>query len=66
MSNPFSCQCKIKNKRNWRVMHRNHNHSYFESPKGEEHYSEYSTVFCLKCTGCGRTKAKYVKELEDE
>ena len=66
MSHSFSCKCKIKNKKNWRVMHRKHNHSYFESPKGAEHPSDYSTVLCLKCTGCGRTKAKYVDELEDE
>ena len=38
MSHSFSCKCKIKNKKNWRVMHRKHNHSYFESPRGAEHY----------------------------
>ena len=32
----------------------------------KEYASDYSTVLCLKCTGCGRTKAKYVDELEDE
>ena len=61
--NPCRCGTRI----NWRVMHRYHNHSYFESPKGGEHWSRYSTVFCISegCTGCFRTKSDYVVDLPD-
>lgn len=48
------------------VVHRRHNHSHFESPKGEEHYSLYSTVRCTKCGAIGSTKAKYVDDLDDD
>ena len=68
MSGWSPCTCKGTRKermKNWRVYHRNHNHSYFESPKGEEHYSDYSAVGCLKCTGFFRTKADYVFGLKD-
>ena len=65
MATSFGCTCDIKDKRNWRVAHRNHNHSYFEAPKGQAHLSAYSTVFCLKCGAFGRTKAQYVYELAD-
>ena len=65
MAVSFGCKCEEKNKENWIVIHRRHNHSHFEYPKGEEHYSFYSTVLCLKCRALGRTKAKYVDELED-
>jgi hypothetical protein len=65
MSESFGCKCEIKDKNNWRVIHRNHNHSHFESPKGAEHYSKYSTVRCMKCQSIGRTKAKYVSHLLD-
>jgi hypothetical protein len=65
MSVSFGCKCEDKDKKNWKVVHRNHNHSAFESPKYAEHYSEYSTVKCLKCGLIGRTKAKYVCELDD-
>ena len=65
MSVSFSCSCEIKNKDNWKVLHRKHNHSAFESPPYAEHVSEYSTVICEKCGGCGRTKAKYVDGLKD-
>jgi hypothetical protein len=60
-----SCDCKIKNKDRWRVLHRNHNHSHFQYPKGEEHYSERSAVICLDCGKVWRTKAKYVDGLKD-
>lgn len=61
----FGCQCKVKDKSNWRVLDRNCNYSYFEAPKGCKHLSDYSTVVCLKCRAMGRTKAKYVDGLED-
>ena len=32
----------------------------------KEYASDYSTVLCLKCTGCGRTKAKYVDVFDNE
>ncbi len=66
MAVSFGCKCEVKDKKNWVVKHRNHNHSAFESPKYEEHYSEYSSVRCTKCHACGRTKAKYVCLLEDD
>ena len=65
MSVSFGCKCAIKEKSNWKVLHRECNYSYFESPKGGRHHSRYSTVFCLKCRAMGRTKAKYVDDLDD-
>lgn len=65
MSESFGCKCKVKDKSNWRVMHRKHNHSAFEFPKYGFHPSAYSTVLCLKCKAIGQTKAKYVDELDD-
>lgn len=63
---PCTCKGTEKEKRkSWRVLHRYHNHSYFESPKGEAHYSDYSQVVCINCMGNFRTKANYVSELED-
>ena len=66
MCQSFGCKCEIKDKKNWRVVHRNHNHSYFETPKGEEHYSAYSCVRCIKCKAMGQTKAMYVNDLKDD
>lgn len=66
MAKSFSCKCEKKDKKNWIVVHRNHNHSAFEYPKYHAHYSEYSTVKCIVCGDIGRTKAKYVAELKDE
>ena len=68
MSESMHCICegKLKDKiKNYRVVHRYHNHSYFQSPKGGEHHSRYSTVKCLKCKACGTTKASYVDILPD-
>lgn len=63
---PCSCEGTQKEKRkNWRVIHRNHNHSYFEKPKGQQHYSDYSAIICIKCRGFFRTKSSYVCELKD-
>lgn len=65
----FGCKCEERKKpveeRNWKVIHRHCNYSYFEYPKGQQHSSEYSEVICLSCNACGRTKAKYVDDLED-
>lgn len=44
----------------YRVLHRNHNHSHFETPKGAEHFSWYSGIVCLRCGWIFRTKAKWV------
>lgn len=64
MSQSFGCKCNVKDKVNWRVLDRNINYSYFESPRGAPHYSAYSTVICTKCKQMGRTKAKYVDDLK--
>ena len=66
MSSGAFCICKPVDRAVWRVMHRNHNHSYFEYPKGGEHYSQYSTVRCTKCHSVWHTKAAYVLSLKDE
>ena len=66
MSNSFGCKCKIKDKTQWVVLHRECNFSHFQKPKGQQHYSEYSLVECLKCGAFGRTKAKYVSKLKDK
>ncbi len=60
-----SCICEIKDKKNWVVIHRNCNYSYFQYPKGGYHYSDYSLVRCMKCENIWRTKANYVSELKD-
>ena len=62
MSVMKTCDCDRKN---WRVWHRNHNHSYFEYPKGEAHYSDYSGIICLNCNWHFRSKAKWVNETKD-
>ena len=49
----------------YKILHCKHNHSHFEYPKGEEHYSEYSTICCTKCGMIWRTKAKYVETLKE-
>jgi len=65
--NPCICEgTKEERMKYWRVRYRNCNYSYFEYPKGQKHYSDYSLVVCLRCTGCFRTKANYVHELKDE
>lgn len=69
MSVSFSCHCEERKKpvekRNWIVLTRKGNHSYFEYPKGGFHPSNYSTVYCCSCGSMGRTKAKYVEKLRD-
>ena len=61
--NPCKCGTRI----NWRVTRRNQNNSYFEAPKGQAHYSKYSSVTCIskQCNGAFRTKANYVDSLPD-
>lgn len=66
MTISFGCKCEVKDKKNWKVIRRNYNNSFFESPRGGRHYSEYSSVRCTKCGAIGRTKAKYVVELDDD
>jgi len=58
MSNMQTCLCDRKH---YRVEHRNHNHSYFESPKGGAHYSDYSGIRCVNCGHLFRSKAKWVR-----
>ena len=62
MSNMQTCLCDRKY---YRVEHRNHNHSYFESPKGAAHYSDYSGIRCMNCGHRFRSKAKWVKSCPD-
>jgi len=57
MSTMKTCMCERKH---YRVEHRNHNHSFFESPKGLSHYSDYSGIRCMRCGWCFRSKAKWV------
>lgn len=53
-------------RKNWEVVVRHGNFSYFEYPKGQFHSSDYSTVRCSICPNvCFRTKAKYVDDLPD-
>ncbi|MHA1280592.1 MAG: hypothetical protein ACTSQ8_25835 [Candidatus Helarchaeota archaeon] len=66
MSVNIPCTCIPRDRSGWVVQMRNCNYSYFESPKGLKHFSEYSAVLCKKCGGTWRTKAKYVNELPDE
>lgn len=69
MSVSFSCHCEERKKpienKNWIVLVRKGNYSYFEYPKGQFHHSNYSLVFCKSCKAFGRTKAKYVELLRD-
>lgn len=60
MANGKTCAC---GRENWVVIHYKHNHSYFETPKGGWHRSDYSTIECKKCGHVFHTKAKYVDTL---
>jgi len=62
MSVTKTCLC---DRSNYRVEHRNHNHSYFETPKGLAHYSDYSGIRCLACGWRFRTKARWVLSCPD-
>lgn len=67
MAVSFGCKCperkKPIEKRAWRVVQRQCNHSAFNG----YHYtpSDWSHVVCLKCQATGRTKAGYVAQLRD-
>jgi len=67
MSVSFSCHCQERKKpvdeRDWIVLYRKSNFSYFEYPKGQRHRSDYSHVKCNVCEAQGRTKANYVDYL---
>ena len=68
MSGDNACTCEGTRKermKNWFIIQRNYNLSHFETPKGEPHYSKYSTVMCKKCNMCRRSKADFVYELPD-
>lgn len=61
---PCTCEGTWKEKRkNWVVLHRNCNYSYFEFPKGCKHFSDYSLISCTRCLGRFRVKGKYVDDL---
>lgn len=62
MSNLKTCDCL---RQYYRVVHRHHNHSYFESPQGQPHYSNYSGIVCMRCGWRFRTKAKWVNGCPD-
>lgn len=67
MAVSFSCRCSERHKpiaeRQWVVGDRNCHHSAFAGY--HRTHSDYSTVFCLVCRACGRTKADYVSQLRD-
>ena len=65
MSGSVFCKCKPVDRKNWIVLVRHGNYSYFESPQGCFHPSDYSELYCRKCGGLWRTKAAYVSEIED-
>ena len=58
------CRCEKSDKNNWYVLTYHGNYSHFQYPKGQFHYSDYSTVVCQKCSSVWRTKAKYVENLK--
>jgi hypothetical protein len=67
MSVSFGCKCgERKNRakqRAWIVIARKCNYSAFNGYRYAS--SEYSDVLCLSCGACGRTKAGYVRRLQD-
>lgn len=68
MSGGPACNCegpRSERMKNWKVVQRHCNHSYFQYPGGAKHYSDWSSVQCLKCHRFWRTKAKYIDELPD-
>ena len=63
----FGCVCPERKKpikeREWVVSQRNWNSGSFVKEGGE--WSRYSDVRCLQCGAIGRSKSKYVDELDD-
>lgn len=75
-SNPCTCEGSRKDRmKNWVVTRRNYNTSTFESPRGQRHYSEYSSIACngdggaerqyKGCLKTCRSKAAFVENLPD-
>lgn len=66
MAVPFNCKCperkKPIEKRAWVVTQYKWNTGAFVKDGGT--FSNYSQVRCLKCGNTGRTKCKYVEELD--
>lgn len=62
MSGGRGCRCKIKNHDNWRVLQYKCNHSAFNGYNYTP--SDYSSITCVECHSCWRTKAKYVDKLQ--
>ena len=60
MSGHIPCTCGNRNGLRLLKELKNTNYSYFESPKGQAHYSNYSTVACIKCNGYYRSKSKII------
>jgi hypothetical protein len=68
MSGWSKCTClgtRKERMKNWYVLRRHYNLSYFERPKGQPHFSDYSVVCCRNCTMMVSTKSKYVDSLPD-
>lgn len=68
MSGHTPCTCKGTRKermKNWYIPsgYKNTNYSYFQYPKGQAHYSDYSTVMCSNCLMVFRSKAQFVNNL---
>lgn len=68
MSGGTSCRCKPKKTteqrlKRWRIVTYQGNHSAFNGYRFAS--SEYSSITCLDCSACWRTKAKYVEDLKD-
>jgi hypothetical protein len=63
MSGGYSCSCKVKDHKNWVVLKRHYRQSAFDGYRVV--YSDFSTVLCLACGSCWRTKAGYVDSLKD-
>lgn len=68
MSGNIPCTCT--GSRNERIKfwyvpegQRNKNYSYFQKPKGKAHYSDYSTVYCSRCSMSLRSKGLFVRHL---
>ena len=59
------CRCEPKDRSMWLVLRRNYTRSAFNGGYRWEH-SALSDVGCLKCGARWRTKAHYVRDLQDD